>query len=537
MPFTKDGLKPDIIINPHAIPSRMTIGQLVETIMTRLGLEMGSFMDSTAFNTSHRKIEVISELLSKNNFHSSGEEVLYNAMTGEQIESSIFMGPTYYMRLKHMVKDKINYRAQGPRTLLTRQTNHGRANDGGLRVGEMERDGIIAHGMSVFLKDSMMKRGDMYKMAICNHTGSLAIYDKVNDQLYSPILDGPIEFDIKNKFEVSTNKISKYGKDFSIVEVPFSFKLLMHELTSMNVHMRLITQSNINMKEELSSIKAKSFLKDSNVGKLNIMVQKGEVHKYLKDKFEDKLEVIDDPYNKPLEYYLEREEIRSGDINVWDKSELDDGKGFGYISTILNSEEIPTEILPSDHVYIQHLGDNVPNIYPLGWNSNLLDEMNIKHKYMADALKLNPVFDNWNRVIEKIKSTRSGTQSTYDIETIQLPPLERVINSEIQGNVQKLAIPQLNTSILNDGKPQMDVDMMQTLAGSKYQDRGYGMFGEMSGIVMHMKDSQKDYLLRLEPEQRTKILDNLKKELNAIPMVRHPKSDALVEDIVAKEIM
>ena len=378
----------------------------------------------------------------------------------------------------------------------------------------MERDGVIAHGMSVFLKDSMMKRGDMYKMAICNHTGSLAIYDKLNDQFYSPILDGPIEFDIKNKFEVSTNKISKYGKDFSIVEVPFSFKLLMHELTSINVHMRLITQSNINMKEDMSSIKASSIFKGSNVGKLNIMDQKKQERDYLKDKFSGKLETIDDGYDvykKTLDYFLSREKIQSDDIDVWNRIELDDGKGYGYISTIMNRDENYTELLPSDHEYVKYLGDNPPDIYPLGWNSQILDELNIKHKYMADALKLNPVFDNWDRIIEKIKSYRSGIQSTSDIETINLPPLEYTINSEIQSNVQHLAIPQINTSQFNGDKEKLNPDVMQTLVGSEYSDRGYGMFGNMTDTVMHMKDSQKNYLLKLDKQQREKVLENLKK--------------------------
>ena len=245
MPFTKDGLKPDIIINPHAIPSRMTIGQLVETIMSKIGLELGCAMDATPFTTETDKIQKIGQLLNRYDMHSSGNEYLYNGMTGEQIEYSIFMGPTYYMRLKHMVKDKINYRANGPRTLLTRQTNHGRANDGGLRIGEMERDGMIAHGCAHFLKDSMMTRGDKYKMAICNHSGTIAIYDKSTQNLYSPILDGPIVSNIEGKDNITTSKISKFGKQFSIVEVPYSLKLLIQELSAMNVQMRIITEANI----------------------------------------------------------------------------------------------------------------------------------------------------------------------------------------------------------------------------------------------------------------------------------------------------
>ena len=245
MPFTKDGLRPDLIINPHALPSRMTIGQLVESIFGKMACIKGCGVDSTAFLNKGPKDKIIGEVLNHYDYHSSGNELMYNGMTGEQIESAIFIGPTYYMRLKHMVKDKINYRARGPRTLMTRQTNHGRANDGGLRIGEMERDGVIAHGMSTFLYDSLMNRGDAYKVAVCNHTGTLAIYNKETDHFYSPIIDGPIQYDILDKSTYIPNLVTKYGKEFSIVEIPYSFKLLIHELTSMNVQMRLITGDNI----------------------------------------------------------------------------------------------------------------------------------------------------------------------------------------------------------------------------------------------------------------------------------------------------
>jgi DNA-directed RNA polymerase II subunit RPB2 len=245
MPFTKDGLRPDLIINPHALPSRMTIGQLVESIFGKMACIKGCGVDSTAFLNKGPKDKIIGEVLNQFDYHSSGNELMYNGMTGEQIESAIFTGPTYYMRLKHMVKDKINYRARGPRTLMTRQTNHGRANDGGLRIGEMERDGVVAHGMSKFLYDSLMNRGDAYKVAVCNHTGTLAIYNKETDHFYSPLADGPIQYDIIDKSTYTPNLVTKYGKEFSIVEIPYSFKLFMQELTSMNVQMRLITADNI----------------------------------------------------------------------------------------------------------------------------------------------------------------------------------------------------------------------------------------------------------------------------------------------------
>ena len=244
MPFTKNGIRPDLIINPHAIPSRMTIGQLIECIFGKMACEKGCAVDSTAFVNKGPKQKQIGSLLNSYDYHSSGNELLYNGMTGEQIEADIFIGPTYYMRLKHMVKDKINFRAAGPRTLLTRQTNQGRANDGGLRIGEMERDGVVAHGMTSFLKDSMMKRGDEYKVAICNHSGTIAIFNKEMNHFYSPMVDGPITYDLEST-DIVPKLITKYGKEFSVVDIPYSFKLLIQELTSINVQMRLITADNI----------------------------------------------------------------------------------------------------------------------------------------------------------------------------------------------------------------------------------------------------------------------------------------------------
>jgi len=125
MPFTEDGIRPDIIINPHALPSRMTIGQLLETVMGKAGEEYGAFGECTAFNNSGSKYESFGKLLTKVGFSSTANEVLYNGQSGEQMFADIFIGPTYYMRLKHIVKDKINYRAKGPRTVLTRQTVQG----------------------------------------------------------------------------------------------------------------------------------------------------------------------------------------------------------------------------------------------------------------------------------------------------------------------------------------------------------------------------------------------------------------------------
>ena len=141
MPTTAEGLVPDIIVNPHAMPSRMTIGHLVETITSKLGVVYGGFGDCTTFNNKGPQYKIYGEYLMKEGYEKNGHDVLYNGMTGEQLEADIYIGPTYYLRLKHMPKDKINYRARGPRQVLTRQTVGGRANNGGLRIGEMGRIG------------------------------------------------------------------------------------------------------------------------------------------------------------------------------------------------------------------------------------------------------------------------------------------------------------------------------------------------------------------------------------------------------------
>jgi DNA-directed RNA polymerase II subunit RPB2 len=252
MPFTSDGIRPDLIINPHAIPSRMTIGQLIETLFGKACCMYGGFGDCTAFAIKGSNTELYGSMLSKAGFHSSGNQILYNGMSGEQIQSDIFFGPTYYMRLKHMVKDKINYRARGPRTALTHQTVQGRANDGGLRIGEMERDGILAHGASYFLNESYLVRGDEYYMAVCNKTGLIAIYNQSRNIFLSPGADGPLHFNSNPDGTSSLENISRFGRSFSIVKIPYSLKLLIQELQVMNIQMRIITEDNIDQLMSMS---------------------------------------------------------------------------------------------------------------------------------------------------------------------------------------------------------------------------------------------------------------------------------------------
>ena len=144
-----------------------------------------------------------------------------------------------------MVKDKINYRARGPNTVLTRQPVQGRANDGGLRIGEMERDGVLAHGMSYFLNESFLVRGDEYYIAVCNKTGLIAIYNEAKNLFLSPSADGPIKFNTNPDGTMNIKNLSRFGRSFSILRVPYSLKLLIQELQVMNIQMRIITDENV----------------------------------------------------------------------------------------------------------------------------------------------------------------------------------------------------------------------------------------------------------------------------------------------------
>jgi hypothetical protein len=247
MPFTEDGIRPDLIINPHALPSRMTIGQIVESLFGKVCTSYGAFGDCTAFQVKGPNYSTYAPLLVKAGFNSTGNQILYNGMTGEQLGADIYIGPTYYMRLKHMVKDKINYRARGPNTVLTRQPVQGRANDGGLRIGEMERDGVLAHGMSYFLNESFMVRGESgeYHIAVCNKSGVIAIYNEAKNLFLSPAADGPIKFNTNPDGSQSIRNITRFGRSFSILKVPYAFKLLIQELQVMNVQMRIITDDNV----------------------------------------------------------------------------------------------------------------------------------------------------------------------------------------------------------------------------------------------------------------------------------------------------
>lgn len=217
MPFTADGIVPDIIINPHAIPSRMTIGQFIEAIAGKVSALRGDPIDGTTF--ANESPETIREALQKLGFQPSGRETMYSGMSGEKLAVDVFVGMVYYQKLHHMVADKMHARARGQVQMLTRQPTEGRARGGGLRFGEMERDCLIGHGASALLRDRLLEESDKAVLIICENCGLLAYHDlKQNKYLCRVCAD-------KAKF--------------SPVAMSYAFKLLMQELMALGVAPRL----------------------------------------------------------------------------------------------------------------------------------------------------------------------------------------------------------------------------------------------------------------------------------------------------------
>ena len=227
MPFSEDGIVPDIIINPHAIPSRMTIGQLIECLLGKLCCFEGVIGDGTPFRGA--SIEQISSELEKHGFQRHGNEKLYNGMTGEPMDGVAFMGPTYYQRLKHMVLDKQHARARGPIQILTRQPVEGRSREGGLRFGEMERDCVIAHGTANVLRERLFEQSDPFTTHVCQKCGLLCQSEAIGMQ-------------VRNTDPFCRNCNSKeYATE---VQIPYAFKLLLQELYAMNIAPRLRLDTN-----------------------------------------------------------------------------------------------------------------------------------------------------------------------------------------------------------------------------------------------------------------------------------------------------
>jgi len=218
LPYTEQGITPDVLINPHAFPSRMTVGMMMESITGKAAALRGEKFDGSAF--VGEKINSVHEILEKSGFKYSGKEKMYDGRTGKSFAVDVFLGVVYYQKLHHMVADKIHARARGQVQMLTKQPTEGRARGGGLRFGEMERDCLIAYGASMILKDRLLDESDKSDMLVCERCGLVAYHDAKQRKFVCKICGDKAVIDS--------------------VSVAYAFKLLLQEMQSLNIAPRLI---------------------------------------------------------------------------------------------------------------------------------------------------------------------------------------------------------------------------------------------------------------------------------------------------------
>lgn len=219
MPFSASGIVPDLIFSPHGIPSRMTISHLIELVGGKVGCLSARHINGTTFDAEPEE-KLRKELLSLG-FRENGTETIYNGQTGEQFQAKIFIGNMYYLKLKHMVANKIHSRARGPIQLLTRQPTEGRAKEGGLRMGEMEKDALVAHGASLTLKERF--DSDRTVVPLCENCGIIAVRDEFKDKSYCPICGDNVEI--------------------TDIEISYAFKLILDEFKSLGIYPKLLLKS------------------------------------------------------------------------------------------------------------------------------------------------------------------------------------------------------------------------------------------------------------------------------------------------------
>jgi DNA-directed RNA polymerase II subunit RPB2 len=226
MPFAADGTVPDLMINPHCVPSRMTVAQLIEMLLGKACCLKGCLGVGTPFTGA--TVEQIGAELSIRGYESRGNEALFNGITGEPLQTSVFVGPVHYQRLRHCVIDKVHARSRGPMTVLTRQPVEGRSRNGSCRVGEMERDCMIAHGSTALMVERLMKTSDEFTVPVCRRCG-----------LFAECLaaDAPVVASARREYCRNCKVCGP--QDIAMVKMPYAFSLMIREVASLNVSMRM----------------------------------------------------------------------------------------------------------------------------------------------------------------------------------------------------------------------------------------------------------------------------------------------------------
>ncbi len=216
MPFTEDGIKPDLILNPHSIPSRMTVGHLLEMLAGKASSLEGETIDGTPFNSEPQA--QLEEMMKKHGFRGDGKEVFYDGISGEKLEGEIFNGIVSYRRLFHLVSHKMQARSRGPVQILTRQPTEGKEKEGGLRFGEMETETLVGHGAAMLLQEKLIEDSDRVVQLVCEKCGVIAVEDNIRKRKFCPICD--------------SSKVYP-------VEMSYGFKLLLDELKALGVMPKL----------------------------------------------------------------------------------------------------------------------------------------------------------------------------------------------------------------------------------------------------------------------------------------------------------
>ena len=223
LPYTSEGIVPDVLINPHAFPSRMTVGMFMESITGKAAAMRGTQFDGSAF--VGEKIDAVKKVLGSAGFKYSGKEIMYDGRTGRAFPAEVFVGVVYYQKLHHMVADKIHARARGQVQMLTKQPTEGRARGGGLRFGEMERDCLIAYGASMILKDRLLEESDKTEIYVCERCGLVAYHDMKQRKFVCRVCG--------DKARVSS------------ISIAYAFKLLLQEMMSLDIAPRLLIKERV----------------------------------------------------------------------------------------------------------------------------------------------------------------------------------------------------------------------------------------------------------------------------------------------------